>query len=275
MKEQPKRSPHSLADYWGGIEESFRARFAGVKDFLRHPSSGSTVEEYFRNLVSEYLPKRYTVASGFVVNAAGDRSDHIDLIVADLSEIPPLCVEPPVRFFAAESVVAAVEVTAAPKSRVRQKGNTYISKFEADTMKLAKLRQIAQHREYRDSFPITARDAKEKNEITFVEFDVHVRLPPRCFLITCGDEWAKRDTFERNVVEGLHSLKEKGLSPWLNAVLSMRHGMLHFKPHHEYETQWLTKNALLEFILFLNNVVATNRTHRIDIRKYRPSTPKE
>ncbi len=84
----------SLSEYWQGIHSALDAKLRSSKEYLRHPISGFSAEDYFRDLLRQYLPGRYAVDTGFVVNAEGERSDHIDIIVADTFHIPPLCSEP-------------------------------------------------------------------------------------------------------------------------------------------------------------------------------------
>jgi hypothetical protein len=109
----------SLPAYWDGIAEALSARLSASKKYLRHPVAGFSAEGYYIDLLREYVPKRYAVESGFVINAAGNRSQHLDIIVADTFHIPPLCSEPTYRVFAAESVCAVIEVTTYPRGRDR------------------------------------------------------------------------------------------------------------------------------------------------------------
>ena len=116
------RKASSLADYWSGIHASLDGRLLSVKDYLRHPSSGFNAENYFRDLFKQYLPRRYAVESGFVVNVAGERTDFIDVLIVDCLNIPPLSAEPHFKVFPAEAVVGAVEITSAPKGKVKRSG---------------------------------------------------------------------------------------------------------------------------------------------------------
>jgi hypothetical protein len=133
-------NPPALAEYWSEIQRATDAPLSAVKDYLKHPASGAPIEGYFRDLLREYLPRRYAVESGFVVNANGDRSDHLDIIIADLHEIPPLCSEPLLKIYPVEAVVAAVEITSAPQVKVQRSGIVgKIPKLEDDILKLAAL----------------------------------------------------------------------------------------------------------------------------------------
>jgi hypothetical protein len=265
-----KRNPN-LADYWSGIHNALDGRLSSVKEYLRHPSSGFTAENYFRDLLTEYLPKRYSVESGFVVNVAGERSDFLDVLIVDALNIPPLSTESHFKVFPAEAVVGAIEITSSPKSRVERSGiKGTISKIQDDILKLAKLRRIAKDREY--LMPVHVRNG---NRIELRSVPFPYALSPRCFLITCGDEWVNAATYERNLVEAMTTAKSRHPDVWLNAVFSMRHGMWHFKPFTDFERKRITVNALLEFVLFINTVVAEFHTSQIDIRRYRPTIPKE
>jgi hypothetical protein len=156
-----------------------------VQDYLRHPSSGFNAENYFRDLFKQYLPRRYAVESGFVVNVAGERSDFIDVLIIDCLNIPPLSAEPHFKVFPAEAVVGAVEITSAPKGKVKRSGiGQTIEKLENDLLKLAKLRGIARDREYLDSLAVQTTAG-----LQLTTSKINYSLPPRSFLITCGDEW--------------------------------------------------------------------------------------
>jgi len=57
---------------------------------LRHPASGTNAEIYFRAILSEYLPKRFSIDSGFVVSADGTVGDFIDVLIVDSFNLAPL-----------------------------------------------------------------------------------------------------------------------------------------------------------------------------------------
>lgn len=258
---------HDLAEYWIGIHDALRGRLLSVRESLRHPSSGVNAEKYFRELLADYLPKRYSVDSGFVVNAKGQRSDFMDLLIVDSHNIAPLSAEPYFKVFPAEAVVCAVEITSAPKSEVSRSGITgKIPKLADDILKLARLREIGRHREYLEQVAVDTAAPLLPSDRTLA-----YELPPRCFLITFGDEWSKTETFERRVRECLNLASRHSRDVWINAVWSMRHGMMHFRPHTNFESTTVMENSLLEFVLFINRAASEFRTARIDVRRYRPT----
>ena len=267
------KKPHVLASYWTGIHTALNGRLLSVKDYLHHPSSGLNAENYFRDLLRQYLPRRFSVESGFVANANGERSDLHDVLIVDCLHIPPLSAESHFKVFPAEAVVGAVEITSAPKTSVKRSGlNEKITKLEDDILKLAKLRRIADDREYLHSVA-----TETATGLQLVEGRFSFSLSPRSFLITCGDEWSKKETFEKNLLGALTRAKQKQDQKhvWINAVLSMRHGMFHFVPYTEFEFNSIKDNALLEFFFFVNNAISEFFTSRIDLRRYRPTIPEE
>ena len=253
----------SLPEYWDGIEEALGARLTSSKKYLRHPAAAFSAEGRFKKLLRVYLPKRYAVEAGFVMNASGQRSQHLDIIIADTFHIPPLCSEPAFKVFAAEAVCAALEITTSPRSR--EKG---VGKFEKDLCKLSGVRALCAEREYFDMHPVPIDGKTELRPQSFT-----LAGSPRCFMITSGDEWQSADTYQRNMVSALKKLRSQGKKNWLNAALSLQHGLLMFRPYTAYEGQWQKSNGLLKFLLLLNHAVTTFSTFKVDIRRYAKALP--
>jgi hypothetical protein len=128
-------------------------------------------------------------------------------------------------------------------------GGKKIDKFKSDILKLALVRKLGRSRNY-----LVRRWNKHG---VLVQERKRLTLSPRAFLITSGDEWKKRSTYQNHL---FRSLKEanKSSEPWVNAVFSVGHGLIKFKPHTEFEhREWIKTNALFEFILSLNHSVQT------------------
>jgi hypothetical protein len=255
----------SLDKYWEGVHSALDVRLRVAKEYLKHPVTGITAENYFRNLLQEYLPKRFVAEPGFTVNTNGERSNNIDIIIADTFHIPPLCSEPNYKIFAIESVCAAIEITTAPNSKVKQDGRK-IPKFDSDIKKLAKVRSMGRRREYVDLVPCLTQEG-----VKLKPFVLTTDLRPMTFLITSGNEWVKAKTYEKNLLKGLRNVKDENRDTWLNAVFSLKHGMLYFERLTDFKSKWIKENSLLEFLLYLNKAIATIPTFKIDIQKYRPT----
>ena len=78
---------------------------------LSHPGEFGTYREAIvRDFLQSFLPQRLAIDTGFVVNALGEISGQIDLVIYDPSLTPPLESRNRQRFFPIETVIAAGEV---------------------------------------------------------------------------------------------------------------------------------------------------------------------
>ena len=92
-------------------QQEMLGRLLGVRSVVTHPGEkGVATEENWRGLLAGYLPNRYQVDRGFVVDVDGLRSDQIDAVVFDGQYSPMLFNDGGVRFIPAESVYAVLEV---------------------------------------------------------------------------------------------------------------------------------------------------------------------
>jgi hypothetical protein len=262
-----KQKAASLKGFWTGVEDTFRSKVKGIRELLRHQASGGAIEAYFRDLLCSYLPRRYIIEPGFVVTETGQMSDYIDLLIVDALHIPPLCNDPPVRIFAAESVVGAIEITAAPLATVKRSGLGSIPKLQDDSLKLAGVRTMTRVRKYSDIFAVGDEAA---SDIKLKRFCFERKLSPRTVLITCGSEGLRR-TYENRLLNSLKAARQVNENTWVHLVYSLTHGLYRFKTSTEFEYRRLKDNALLEFLLRLNHIVSTYHTYRTDITRYRMS----
>jgi len=78
---------------------------------VTHPGSlGEVNEEYFIEILRKYLPKRYAVDTGIVIDSLGATSDQIDVIIYDNQYTPTLLDQQSHRFVPAEAVYGVLEV---------------------------------------------------------------------------------------------------------------------------------------------------------------------
>ncbi len=83
----------------------------GDRENVTHPGSlGQATEDQWRQLLTSYLPSRYRVRDGFVVDSDGDISEQIDVIIFDRQYSPSLFESGDVEYIPAEGVYAALEV---------------------------------------------------------------------------------------------------------------------------------------------------------------------
>lgn len=205
MSSGKKKKVASLKSFWDGVEDTFKSKVKGIRALLRHQASGAAIEEYFRELLCSYLPRRYIVEPGFVVTETGEMSDYIDLLVVDALHIPPLCNDPPVRIFAAEAIVAAIEITSAPLGKVKRAHLGKIPKLQDDVLKLARVRAISEVRKYSDVSPIPISAGASKHALRPCELTI--MLSCRTVLITCGEEGSRRK-YEETLLASLQTANQ-------------------------------------------------------------------
>ena len=99
-----------LRDLMAGLQSQMDAKLSLSRRTLTHPGTiGDFSELEWLALLSEYLPKRYSVDKGFVVDAAGNVSDQIDIIVYDRHYTPFVFHQNGAKYVPAEAVYAVLE----------------------------------------------------------------------------------------------------------------------------------------------------------------------
>jgi len=87
-------------------------------------TAGEVNEEHFIGLLKRYLPNRYGVDQGIVIDSTGATSDQIDIIIYDPQYTPPLLDQQTHRYVLAEAVYAVLEVKPAiNKDYLKYAGN--------------------------------------------------------------------------------------------------------------------------------------------------------
>src|SRR5690349_6591313 len=100
----------NLREVFHRVQEQMLANME-VSAVFEHPlSCGLASEKHWINLFNRYLPQRYRATSGFVVDADGQRSRQIDLVVYDRFYSPLLFHDDSEPHIPAESVYAVFEV---------------------------------------------------------------------------------------------------------------------------------------------------------------------
>lgn len=100
------------------LQHSFSMQQAMLKTQLEMSSAsithngtmGDVNEKHFIEMIRRYLPDRYAVDTGIVIDSKGKTSDQIDVVVFDNQYTPTLLDQQNHRFIPAESVYAVFEV---------------------------------------------------------------------------------------------------------------------------------------------------------------------
>lgn len=71
---------------------------------------GEVGEHHFIDILRKYLPDRYSVSQGIVIDSNGETSDQIDIVIFDHQYTPTLLDQQSHRFIPAEAVYCVLEV---------------------------------------------------------------------------------------------------------------------------------------------------------------------
>jgi hypothetical protein len=104
-----------------------------------------------------------------------------------------------------------------------------------------------------------------------VPLTIAYEVAPRCYLVLFGDEWIKRESFEKHLLSALQLAKRHSDTVWLNGALSLKHGAYFFRPYADFAYRHHPANPLLEFIFRVNRGVSSIPAGCIDVGRYRPS----
>lgn len=96
---------------FSGKQEVLRSLLETGRTLATHPGAkGDASELHWRDMLTEFLPHRYQVSKGFVVDSAGWRSEQIDVIIHDRTFSPLFWEAGGYLYIPAESVYAVFEV---------------------------------------------------------------------------------------------------------------------------------------------------------------------
>ncbi|MBF0539443.1 MAG: hypothetical protein HQL03_14445 [Nitrospirae bacterium] len=96
---------------FAALDEEMRLKLSSKIDEIYHPTAkGDESELNWIGLLRTYLPERYTVDKGFVVDHKGNISDQIDIIIYDRHFTPFIFRGENVVYIPAEGIYAVFEV---------------------------------------------------------------------------------------------------------------------------------------------------------------------
>jgi len=100
-----------LKDVFASISEPIKAALTTSSKSIKHPGTKGDASEYQWTVwLKTYLPKRYDVDKGFVIDHRGSISEQQDIIIYDKQYTPYLLNRDGVLYVPAESVYAVIEV---------------------------------------------------------------------------------------------------------------------------------------------------------------------
>lgn len=114
-----------LNQLFNGLQSQMIAQLNTNREFIHHPGSkGDALEEAWIEWLRKYLPNRYSVDKGIVIDYEGNTSHQIDIIIYDNWFTPFIFTQNGFHYIPAEGVYAVFEVKPDLKGSVDDK--TYI-----------------------------------------------------------------------------------------------------------------------------------------------------
>lgn len=99
-----------MRDAFIGVQEELALKIKLASGSISHPGTqGGVNEDHWIDVFRAYLPNRYQVATGFVIDSLGVRSEQIDLVIFDRHFTPTLLDQQKHRYIPAEAVYAVFE----------------------------------------------------------------------------------------------------------------------------------------------------------------------
>lgn len=96
---------------FSALDEEMRLKLSSKIDQIYHPTAkGNETELNWIGLLSNYLPARYKVDTGFIVDFEGNISEQIDIIIYDRHFTPFIFRGENTLYIPAEGVYAVFEV---------------------------------------------------------------------------------------------------------------------------------------------------------------------
>lgn len=122
-----------LKEVFRGLQDQMEAKLTFNRKVISHPGAkGSVSELEWIEMLGTYLPKRYCVDTGFVVDHEGTTSEQIDILIYDRQYSPFILKQNGVSFIPAECVYALIEV----KQTLEKKHIEYAQKKARSVRKL-------------------------------------------------------------------------------------------------------------------------------------------
>ena len=87
-----------LQEIFSDVQEYLDGKFKRNRKSTHNGKLGEANEQSFIKLLREYLPKRYAIDSGIIIDSQGKTSDQIDIVIFDPQYTPQLFLDDDTRF---------------------------------------------------------------------------------------------------------------------------------------------------------------------------------
>ena len=94
-----------------GISQKMMQDFESISSQIHHSGSkGEVREAILKKFLEDYLPKKYSLSSGEVIDREGNVSNQCDIVIYDASNCPLILNQGDFNVFPCEPVLATIEV---------------------------------------------------------------------------------------------------------------------------------------------------------------------
>lgn len=101
----------NIANIFDEVAEQMRSDLKKARSALQHPGlKGASFEEVFRTFLREYLPRSLDISTGILVDALGNSSRQLDIIISDTTKTPIFYRSGETRVIPNEGAFAVIEV---------------------------------------------------------------------------------------------------------------------------------------------------------------------
>jgi hypothetical protein len=112
------RKKVNLGEIFDGLQMQMEAKLTLNRKVVHHPGAKGTASELeWISMLTTYLPRRYCADKAFVIDADGNVSDEIDIVIYDRQYSPFILQQNGVSYIPAECVYAVIEVKQVLDSR--------------------------------------------------------------------------------------------------------------------------------------------------------------
>jgi hypothetical protein len=111
MTQSPERTGTAwMRDAFLSVQQELQVKLKTAAGSIAHSGTqGAVTEAHWIEVLRAYLPNRYEVASGIVIDSMGARSQQIDIVIFDRHFTPILLGQQSHRYIPAEAVYAVFE----------------------------------------------------------------------------------------------------------------------------------------------------------------------
>lgn len=100
-----------LEQYWRGVLQRLRADVDVLSNLIVHPGEkGRANEVAMAQILEAFLPARWEVGTGLLIDSRGNYSKQMDIVVHERSDQPAAFAQTTQMLFPVESVVACIEI---------------------------------------------------------------------------------------------------------------------------------------------------------------------